>query len=99
MQFATTERKLTRMRVQDLDKSSFIDYISQITLKHPKNININKPKDSYVKGTVASGMEELQMRASELSEVKIDSPKSSKGKKGFTSIKNGTSQKIEPRKP
>jgi hypothetical protein len=33
MQFALVEQKLTNIKVQDLDRSSFIDYISQISLK------------------------------------------------------------------
>jgi hypothetical protein len=37
MQFHLIDQKLTTMKVQDLDKSSFIDYISQIAIKHPKN--------------------------------------------------------------
>lgn len=37
MQFALVDQKLTNMKVQDLDRSSFIDYISQVSLKNQKN--------------------------------------------------------------
>jgi hypothetical protein len=33
MQFKATEQKLTSLTIQDLDKSSFIDFISQTALK------------------------------------------------------------------
>jgi|JI9StandDraft_2_1071091.scaffolds.fasta_scaffold527974_1 hypothetical protein len=41
MQFMLVEQKLTSMKVQDLDRSSFIDYISQISLKNQKNMPPN----------------------------------------------------------
>ena len=42
MQFATQEQKLTSMSIQNLDRSSFIDYISQSALKtQPKNHSIH----------------------------------------------------------
>lgn len=37
MQFGLLDQKLTSLKVQDLDRSSFIDYISQISLKNHKN--------------------------------------------------------------
>mgnify|MGYP003534001486 CR=1 FL=1 len=41
MQFMLVEQKLTSMKVQDLDRSSFIDYISQISHKKQKNMPPN----------------------------------------------------------
>lgn len=38
MQFMLVEQKLTSMKVQDLDRSSFIDYISHVSLKNQKNV-------------------------------------------------------------
>jgi hypothetical protein len=34
MQFKALEQKLTSLTIQDLDKSSFIDFISQTTFKN-----------------------------------------------------------------
>ena len=53
MQFSVTEQKLTSMKVQDLDRSSFIDYISQVALKQPKTTSIPKVKDSLFKGQIS----------------------------------------------
>ena len=60
LQFAVSEQKLTSMKVQDLDRSSFIDYISQVALKPQKGVSIPKVKDSLFKGqlSVISGPEE-----------------------------------------
>lgn len=38
MQFMLVEQKLTTLKVQDLDRSSFIDYISHVSLKNHKNM-------------------------------------------------------------
>ena len=45
LQFSVTEQKLTSMKVQDLDRSSFIDYISQVALKQPRGASASKIKD------------------------------------------------------
>jgi len=40
MNFTPIEQKLTSMGIQDLDRSSFIDYISQTALKaQPRNLS------------------------------------------------------------
>ena len=44
LQFSVVDQKLTSMKVQDLDRSSFIDYISQVALKQPKGASIPKVK-------------------------------------------------------
>jgi len=42
LQFFGLEQKMTQMTVHDLDKSSFIDFISQSALKNQhKNVNSN----------------------------------------------------------
>ena len=66
------------MKVQDLDRSSFIDYISQVALKPQKGASIPKVKDSLFKGqlSVISGPEENQGKISGISDMKIASPSS-----------------------
>lgn len=44
MQFHLIDQKLTTMKMQELDKSSFIDFISQIAMKNPKNNGLVKSK-------------------------------------------------------
>lgn len=46
LQFALLNKKLTSMKVQDLDRSSFIDYISQISVKQPRNGHPPKNEDA-----------------------------------------------------
>jgi len=47
------------MKVQDLDRSSFIDYISQVTLKNPKapssNLSVPSPTIPRVKESLFKG--------------------------------------------
>lgn len=54
MQFALVDQKLTNMKVQDLDRSSFIDYISQVSLKNQKNGPILiRNEENHLKQTVS----------------------------------------------
>ena len=97
MQFCTVDRKLTSMKVQDLDKSSFIDYLSQVALKHPKNTSNSKNKESIFKEkqSVISKNEEGSIKNSTFTEKKVTSPHSVNENKYFLSTKNGEMQRSE----
>ncbi len=49
MQFILVDQKLTSMKVQDLDRSSFIDYISQVSFKGQKKVSPIKDMDASYK--------------------------------------------------
>ena len=58
LQFSVIDQKLTSKKVQDLDRSSFIDYLSQLALRGTKGSA--KIRDSIYKGqaTILSEIEE-----------------------------------------
>jgi len=74
LQFSVIDQKLTSKKVQDLDRSSFIDYISQLAIKGTKGST--KIKDSIYRGqgTILSGIEEDENRIIGMADFNIASP-------------------------
>jgi len=73
MQFHILDQKLTTMKMHELDKSSFIDFISQIALKNPKSNSSIKSKENVVKkgesSLISKDVEQLKIKMAQRNDV------------------------------